>query len=91
MAKNTEQVLSQQCSLDKLPNRDNALQMLCNPSKFKVPHVGSGVPTFKHSIDEAKLGSVTEEQDLGVMVTQSFRSSISAIWLLLKQIGFRKY
>ena len=64
-----------QNSLDSVLEWGNDWQMLFNLSKCKVLHVGKNNLKHQYCMGGLPLNHVIEEKDLGVTVTESFKSS----------------
>ena len=70
-----EQALSIQSSLESVTKWGNEWQMLFNLDKCKVLHVGKNNIKHQYSMGGNPLDNVSEEKDLGITVTESFKSS----------------
>ena len=83
-----EQALSMHNSLDSALKWCNDWQVLFNLSICKVLHVGKNNLKHQYSMDGLPLDHVTDEKDLGVRDTESFKSVNSVTLLLLKLTEF---
>ena len=73
--KTEEQARSLQNSLHSVLKWGQDWQMLFNLNKCKDLHVGRNNPNVQYFMDGIPLENVTEEKDLGVTVTESFKPS----------------
>ena len=73
--KTENQVLQSQESLHKALSWGKDWQMLFNLSKCKVLHIGRNNSKFNYQMNSVSLEKVTEENDVGIILDRSLKSS----------------
>jgi ribonuclease P/MRP protein subunit RPP40 len=73
-----------QAGLDNLEKWSMDWQMLFNVSKCHILHMGQRNQGFKYTMDGNELAKITEEKDVGVMVSTDLKPSIKCAKAAMK-------
>jgi len=79
-----------QDDLSKLVNWSKKWQMRFNTTKCKILYVGKTNQRFQYMMDNQILGGVTEERDLGILVSSDLEVSANCVAAYKKNSGYDK-